>query len=166
MGPSESAPEPVILPANIDAAIRGEAERTYPDECCGICLWTPGEPASLEAVPFENEQNRLHQLDPAAHPRDARTAYNFNALKLQRTIDAAESDGRRLAAIFHSHPEHGAYFSDTDRAAASPLGSPTFPEAAQLVYSVISGKAAESAAFRWDAAAQDYVSAPLEITPA
>lgn len=165
MTTSEPTLSPVVLPPIVDAAIRAEAERTYPDECCGICLWVPQDHGSLETVPFENQQNRLHVLDPGAHPRDARTAYNFDALKLQRTLEAAAGEGRVLAAIFHSHPEHGAYFSETDRAAASPLGTPTFPDAAQLVYSVIGGRTADRAAFRWSAAAGDFVPVALETLP-
>ncbi|MHC5018914.1 MAG: M67 family metallopeptidase [Planctomycetota bacterium] len=154
---------PLQIPAAADAVMRAEAERTYPEECCGICLWTAGDPSTLAVVPFENQQNRLHALDPAAHPRDARTAYNFDALKLQRTLEAAAAEDRTLAAIFHSHPEHGAYFSDTDRAAATPLGTPTFPEAAQIVYSVLEGRSDASAAFRWDTGAADFVQVAVEI---
>ena len=157
--------EPVLLPAAVDRAIRAEAERTYPDECCGILLWRAGDPDSLEAVPFENQQARLHAADPAGVPRDARTAYAFDALKLERALDAAAAEGRTLAAIFHSHPEHGAYFSETDRAAATPFGTATWPEAAQLVYSVMGGRSADAAAFRWEAGRNDFVAVALQVRP-
>ena len=151
------------IPLHVDEAIRAEAERTYPFECCGVLMWTPGEPTSLEAVPFENQQQRLHALDPTAYPRDARTAYAFDALKLERTLEAARTDGRALAAIFHSHPEHGAYFSETDRAAATPFGDATWPDAVQLVYAVLDRRAADVAAFRWEPEAGDFVEVPLTV---
>lgn len=157
---------PLRLPAAADAAMRREAERAYPEECCGICTWVEGDPTTLVVQPFENQQNKLHALDPQAYPRDARTAYNFNALKLERTLEAAAAEGRSLAVIFHSHPEHGAYFSETDRAAACPMGTPTYPRAAQIVYSVIDAQSGDSAAFRWDAAAGDFLQVAVEVLEA
>jgi proteasome lid subunit RPN8/RPN11 len=161
-----AALESVRIPVAADAAMRAEAERAYPHECCGIATWVPREPHSVVVLPYDNQQNRLHELDPAGHPRDARTAYNFDALKLQRALEASAADGRALALIFHSHPEHGAYFSETDRAAASPLGSPTYPEAAQLVYSVVSGRPGAAAAFRWNPGGSDFHEVELQLIEA
>lgn len=155
---------PFEIPASVDAAIRAEAVRCYPHECCGVLLGRPGDPASLAAVPFENQQARLHAADPVAFPRDARTAYHFDARRLERLLDGAAREGRALAAIFHSHPDHGAYFSATDRAAATPFGEATFPDAAQLVYAVTPSGAGAAAAFRWDPATRDFVEAPLQVT--
>ena len=152
------------LPATVDAAIRAEAVGCHPFECCGVLLWRPGAPSTLEAVPFENQQARLHAADPVAFPRDARTAYHFDALRLERLLTQAARDGRALAAIFHSHPDHGAYFSATDRAAATPFGEPTFPDAAQLVYAVTAAGAGAAAAFRWDPAVRDFVEVSLRVT--
>lgn len=157
---------PFELPATIDAAIRAHAVGCYPDECCGVLLWRPGAPTTLEVVPFENQQARLHTADPAGHPRDARTAYHFDALKLERLLGRASHAGRALAAIFHSHPDHGAYFSPTDRAAATPLGEATHPDAVQLVYAVTADSAGAAAAFRWDAGTRDFVEVALRITEA
>lgn len=157
---------PFELPAAIDAAMRAEAVRRYPEECCGVLLWRPGAPATLEAVPFENQQGRLHAADPAGHPRDARTAYQFDALALERLLGRAGPEGRALAAIFHSHPDHGAYFSATDRAAATPLGEATHPDAVQLVYAVTADGAGAAAAFRWDLGTRDFVEVALRVTEA
>jgi proteasome lid subunit RPN8/RPN11 len=146
--------------------MRAEACRCYPAECCGVLLWRAGVPGTLAAVPFENQQARLHAADPVAFPRDARTAYSFDALRLERTLAQAARDGRALAAIFHSHPDHDAYFSATDRAAATPFGDATYPEAVQLVYAVTAGGAGAAAAFRWSADTREFVEVPLRVAEA
>ena len=51
-------------------------------------------------------------------PRDARTAYNLDAQDL-RKLQMTACDGDHPAKIvYHSHVDVGAYFSETDQAAA------------------------------------------------
>lgn len=146
-------------------AIAAEAAEAWPREACGVLIGRAGEPASLRFVRFENQQDRLHALDPERWPRDARTAYAMDPLKLQRLVDAAESAGEALIAVVHSHPQHPSYFSATDRAAASPFGLPSFPDAAQIVVSVYEREVRELRAFAWDAEAEDWPEIPLGGLP-
>lgn len=130
-------------------AMFAEARRTFPRECCGVLVGAPAQPATLRFVAFENQQDLLHARDPERHPRDARTAYAMHPLQLQRLVDAEEAAGRALIAILHSHPQHPAYFSETDAAAAAPWGLPTYPGAVQLVVSVFDGEVRDLKGFGW-----------------
>jgi proteasome lid subunit RPN8/RPN11 len=140
--------------------VRAQAETEYPAECCGAVLVRAGAPGERLLVPCRNAQDELHAKDPARHPRDARTAYHVHPgdlLKLSRL----ESDGYRLRAIYHSHVDAGAYFSDTDKANALLHGEPAYPEATYVVVSVVSGKAAAAAAFAWDPGRRDFL--PIDL---
>lgn len=137
------------LPPHVTEAMLDEARACWPREACGVIVGGPSR-EGWRFVRFDNLQDRLHAADPVAWPRDARTAYSLDPLKLQRLVDQAESQGEALLAIVHSHPEHRAYFSRTDAAAAAPFGQPTFPGAAQVVVSVVGGEVREVKAFRWD----------------
>lgn len=148
-----------ILPATWRDAI-AEAVACHPREACGVVL---GEGPRQRFQRFDNQADRLHERDPAGFPRDARTAYVIDALKLQRALDAAAAEGDALVAVVHSHPQHPAYLSATDRAAAAPFGAPTFPDALQVVISVYDSVAREVAGFAWDGA--DWVDVDLTGLP-
>ncbi len=81
------------------------AERTYPNECCGVMLGhIEGENKHVtEALALENaflgEQGARYELRPE------------DLLKAER---AARDHGLDLVGIFHSHPDCDAYFSETD----------------------------------------------------
>jgi len=81
------------------------ARETYPNECCGAMLGTiDGDEKRVEASmrlknAFEGEQAARYELRPEdlmAADREARA----------RKLD--------LIGIYHSHPDCGAYFSQTD----------------------------------------------------
>ncbi len=81
------------------------AERTYPNECCGVMLGhIEGELKRVtEAVPLENAFEGAQQERYELRPEDL--------LKAERT---AREHGLDLVGIFHSHPDCDAYFSETD----------------------------------------------------
>lgn len=138
------------------AQIKGQAEAEYPAECCGVLLLRSEPRADRLLLPCRNIQDELHRKDPATHPRDSRTAYFIDPKDLL-TIGRREGDGYRVAVIYHSHIDAGAYFSATDRRNALIDGEPTYPDAVYVVLSVMSGRVADAQAFVWDAAARDFV---------
>ena len=81
------------------------AERTYPNECCGVMLGhVQGDRKVVtEATPLENayagQQNERYELRPD---------------DLQQADREARARGLDLIGIFHSHPDCDAYFSETD----------------------------------------------------
>lgn len=153
-----SSPESFHLDPAARAAMAARAEADFPEETCGF-VFEVGR--KLVVHPMENIQNRLHAEDPAAHPRTAATAYCFDPREMQRVLDAREKAGEPLRAIYHSHPSTGAYFSETDSAAASPFGEPSYPGVVYLVFSVLVGKVADLKAFDWSPAEERYVEVPI-----
>ena len=155
----------VITRASMDAIV-AQAEREFPNECCGFIIGSNTAPDSGEEVrPIANIQNRKHAEDPAAFPRDARTAFLMEPKEHLAVMN--ELDRRKLALriVYHSHPDHDAYFSATDRAAACSFdpAEPDYPDTAHIVMSIRSGKFVRAAAFVWDAAKKEFAETALEV---
>ncbi len=157
----------MILSAEEFSRIQAQAEAEYPAECCGVVLVHPGIPPPDSGdrllLACRNIQNELHTKDPVRHPRDARTAYFIDPKDLL-TIGRREAQGYRVAVIYHSHIDAGAYFSETDKRNALLNGEPAYPEAVYVVVSVVERKLSDAGLFVWDSAARDFV--PAELKPA
>ncbi|MDE0034868.1 MAG: M67 family metallopeptidase [Deltaproteobacteria bacterium] len=141
------------------ASVKAHAVKTYPEECCGVILRGVG---GDEVHRLVNIQNRLHATDPETFPRDARIAYTMDPKELEAVLKQAEQRGVSLKAVYHSHPDHDAYFSAEDKACATPFGEPTYPDAAQIVVSVMSGNVGRVAVFAWNPDVEDYVETSLK----
>jgi proteasome lid subunit RPN8/RPN11 len=140
-------------------SIGAHAQETFPDECCGVII---SRDSSDRVVRLANIQNKLHALDPLTYPRTAVIAYAMDPLELDRVIRQAETNGERLKAFYHSHPNHDAYFSDEDKIFACPFGDPTFPETVQIVISIYERKVKTVKAFVWSSEKCDFVEAPIQ----
>ena len=141
--------------------LRAHARETYPDECCGVVIEVAG--SGQEVVRLRNVQDEMHMRDPLRYPRTARIAYTPHAGEFKRALELWESDRNRLVAFYHSHPDHGAYFSDEDHAQATPFGEPSYPQAIQIVVSVCGGEVKDVKAFAWSDADSRYVEIPLTV---
>ncbi len=148
------APHPTVSPEAL-AAMYAHARRDYPNECCGIVFGPRDAPVADRAQACANVQNQLHESDPEMHKRDARTAYQLEArdlLNMQKSL-RTEAPAK---IIYHSHVEVGAYFSETDQAAAQMEGEPTYP-VEYVVIDVRAGGIGGAAQFAWDAATRRYI---------
>ena len=154
-----------VLNETAFVAISEHAEETYPEECCGVILrGNSGD----EVHRLDNIQNYLHLRDPQTFPRDAHTAYTIDYQALESILTKASLEGLTFRAIYHSHPDHDAYFSTEDTDFATPFGEPTYPDVAQLVISVMDGKVKRVAVFMWDPQAEvfgDFVETALKRVP-
>jgi len=140
--------------------VRLHCEHTYPDECCGVLVSLAD--GSMRALRVRNIQDEMHEKDPHAYPRTARTAYTGHPADLRAALELAEEPGCALVAFYHSHPDHECYFSAEDTAQATPFGEPSYPDALQIVVSVREGRVRDAKAFAWSQAAGAYVEAPME----
>ncbi|MGO9060640.1 MAG: Mov34/MPN/PAD-1 family protein [Candidatus Binataceae bacterium] len=142
------------------AAIVAQAEREYPFECCGFVI---GNSTTEEVRPIANIQNEKHAANPDLHPRDARTAYLMEPRAQLAVLNEIDRRGLELQMVYHSHPDHDAYFSATDRrqACAFDPNEPDYPETAYVVLSVKQGKFSRAAAFVWDGASKNFVETEL-----
>jgi proteasome lid subunit RPN8/RPN11 len=153
----------IAIDAEALAAMHAHAVEGFPEEVCGVLLASPDGQVVRR---MRNVQNDLHAADAVANPRDARTAYQFDAAELLEVTRQGDVAGWRIVLFYHSHPQHGAYFSDTDKARALFGGEvelgPAFPGVAYLVISVYDRVVRDRKVFGWDDAAQDFVEAPFE----
>ena len=138
--------------------LEAHARQTYPNECCGIILRRNGEEVVRR---IRNSQDDEHARDPVRYPRTARIAYYMDSKELLNVLREVDRDGWAVAAFYHSHPDHAAYFSQEDRDRALFDGAPVYPDTAYLVVALDAAAIREVKAFRWDAAAGDFVEAPI-----
>ena len=138
-----------VYPPDVVARIAALCEADPAREVCGFVV---RRGARLEVVPIPNVADRYHAADPERFPRTSRESYLMDPkaqLSLHREIDAR---GGEIVAVWHSHVEAGAYFSEKDRADAVVDGLQTVPGAEYLVLSVRGGRVVEAKRFRWDGA--------------
>ncbi len=116
-----------------------------PEECCGLVLGTESEPFT-RCVRISNVMTKMHLDDPVSFPRDAHHAYYMSESEYLRAIEEAEARAETVCAIYHSHVAQGCYLSEDDLSfAAHPLFP--FPEAAQIVVSVLGERVDEVGLF-------------------
>ena len=151
-----------VLNETVFGTIAEHAKEAYPEECCGVILSGDGGDRVHRLV---NIQNMLHAKDPETFPRDARTAYTMDPKELEAVLQQVESRGLAFKALYHSHPDHDAYFSAEDKACATPFGEPTYPDTAQVVISVRSGRVGRVAVYTWNPAAEDFVETTMTRVP-
>ncbi|MBF0456507.1 MAG: Mov34/MPN/PAD-1 family protein [Nitrospirae bacterium] len=120
----------------------------YPEECCGIII---GDGDAAQVVHrFENIQNRLHKEDPLRYPFSASIAYTVDRAEADRAFSLMRINGHTLAAFYHSHPDHPAFFSEEDKAAQTVFGEPEFPDTAQIVIALSRGEISGIKCFKWN----------------
>ena len=91
------------LSAQALRAIRAEGERAYPNEGCGALLG-PAEGDVREAVPLPNVEKDRPRVRFTVRPQD------YLAME-----ELADARGLKLLGFWHSHPDHPARPSETDR---------------------------------------------------
>jgi proteasome lid subunit RPN8/RPN11 len=148
----------VYLSAQTWDALCLHAQETFPEECCGAVLIRDNE-ENVRRVP--NIQNAMHAKDPQRYPRDATIAYLWDPKVYEEIMTEVESGRAALKAFYHSHPNHDAYFSAEDKAAAMPWGEPSYPETAHLVISIYNQQVRVIRAYGWDEGKKDFVEIEL-----
>ncbi len=151
----------MILTQDELARVHAQAVAEYPSECCGVLLVRGAPLEDRLLLPCRNIQDELHAKDPGRHPRDSRTAYFIDPKDLL-AIGRREAEGYRVAGIYHSHIDTGAYFSPTDKQNALINGEPAYPDAVYIVLSVMERRLVEAAAFVWDPVARDFLQTPFK----
>lgn len=141
--------------------IEEQAAEAPADECCGLLTVDADGGPTVHAC--ENIQNKLHEQDPETHPRTAKIAYRMDDLQVAKILKETEDAGGRLAAIYHSHIDCDAYFSEEDQNAAQFFGEPAYPGVVYLVVSVIEGKVENRKAFYWNDETSQFEEIPLSI---
>ena len=136
--------------------IFAHAEEGYPEEVCGIVIGKRGDPRTSTVCRCINLANQYHREDPIRYPRDARTAYIMDPKDLLRIQHEADSKRLEFTIIYHSHTDHEAYFSATDRELALFEGEPLWPHAGYMVVSVSNMSVKNFKVFKWDSLIKDF----------
>jgi proteasome lid subunit RPN8/RPN11 len=156
----------VVIGKGVLERVFEEARAAYArdEESCGFLVGPAEEPLRVtDAVPMLNRANKLHALDPETYPRTGRMYFDIDPLKFARAIEQGEASGRPVKVLYHSHLDVGAYFSDTDAAAAKMGGDAPTYDLAYLVTSVVKGVVAEHRLFVWDPGARSFVEGALVV---
>ncbi len=151
---------PLRISRALMTAVQRHAEEAFPLECCGALLYINGK---MEARQFKNAQNENPAVDHEGAVRSAETAYRVSP-EDEKQLHQELAGGAELAAIYHSHPNAAAYFSEMDKHAATAGGAwdfPAYPD--HLVVSVMKGEAQEARAFSWDEEKTEFVERAVVI---
>lgn len=122
----------VYLPAIVRARLESWVETGYPCETCGVLVGIPDQ-AQIYITRVVQARNINSER---AHDR-----YELSPDDFLATDAAAKADGLEIVGIWHSHPDHPARPSETDRAQAWHGWS-------YLIVSVLQGRAAELRSWR------------------
>lgn len=154
-----------LIPNDILHEICKHALDVAPEECCGF-LMGAGERWASRVVRITNVMTKMHVADPDTFPRDARHAYYMSEVEYQRALQDADERGEFVAAVYHSHFGQGCYLSKDDIAFATHPLFP-FPDASQIVVSLLDGRIKETGVFepRPSDAQIPFVGRRLEAVP-
>lgn len=106
---------PLILSPDLAREIEREGVAAYPNECCGILYGRD-----------ESDRRVVERIEPAVNSYDAgeqHHRFSIDPRELMRAEKTASSEERAVLGFYHSHPDHPARPSETDRAAAWPYYS-------------------------------------------
>lgn len=100
------------IPTAVLAVVAAHAERSYPEECCGVLIGRAlpegGGAAVVRAVAASNERVEEQQGERGRR-------YVIGAEAVLRTDRAARAEGLGIVGYYHSHPDHPAVPSAFDR---------------------------------------------------
>jgi proteasome lid subunit RPN8/RPN11 len=134
------------------------------EESCGFLVGPSDSPRAVDGiVPMVNQANKLHARFPEQYPRTARTYFDIDSMKFQGAIADGEAKGRPVKVLYHSHLDVGAYFSDTDAAAAKMGGDEPPFDLAYLVTSIVKGAIEDHKLFIWDPNARTFVASTISV---
>jgi proteasome lid subunit RPN8/RPN11 len=154
--------QPLTLDRSSLDAMHAHGRAAHPEECCGAIVERDGKDVVTR---FTNIQNRLHEKDPVANPRDATTAYSPEPKELFAVLKSGDEPGSRLKVFYHSHAINGSYFSAEDVARAMFDGDPAYPDVTYVVVSDARERG-EARAFRWNETSRAFVEVPIEVRDA
>lgn len=140
IGDPQSASD--LFTAKILTQLRTEAAAAYPEECCGFIVNSQVRPATNEAA-------LRHRVDPIAFPRNASTSY---VMSIDDTLylDSSMGTDSPVRALYHSHPNGEAYFSDEDERRATYRGEALYPNLLHVVLGVTAEGIQEARVFIFD----------------
>ena len=133
-------------------ALRRHGEETYPHECCGVLLGRFDDDGSKTVSRIARCGNTR---EDSPHNR-----YNIDPRELIRIQREGRERGEDIVGFYHSHPDHPARWSPTDRAEAHWIGC------SYVITSVEKGRSAITNSFELagsDEANKQFVDEVVEV---
>ena len=158
----------LTIAADVMRRVLEEAEAAYgrDEESCGLLVGPAAEPLAIDGiVPMDNRANKLHALDPETYPRTGRMYFDIDPLKFEKEVRRRDGEGHPVKVLYHSHLDVGAYFSETDAAAACMGGAEPAYDLAYLVTSVENGRVADTKLFVWDPESCAFKEGKMTVSP-
>ncbi|OKH32452.1 hypothetical protein NIES2119_26090 [[Phormidium ambiguum] IAM M-71] len=131
--------------------ICAHAERTYPEECCGIMLGKIDDDGKTVVEVWETlnvwEEEKWAEFPASGGARSKDSTFAIAPLDIIKAQKAARDRQLQIVGYYHSHPDHPAIPSEMDRAIAWAVYS-------YIIVSVPKGKAGEVRSWCLDEAHQ------------
>ena len=127
---------PLILSPIHIKKISSHAEKTYPNECCGLLLGQQNEQIKtvIEVWPAENAwQAKADEYWPEQKEFTEERRYTISPQLMLKAMKSGRERHLSIIGIYHSHPDHPAIPSEFDRIYA-------WPEYSYIILSVQKGK--------------------------
>lgn len=118
------------------------AERTYPEECCGLMVGTidssenPLTKSVVELAVLDNQWTPDVAADDSLEHTTKQRRYWIDPRDMLRVQKQAREKNLNIIGVYHSHPDAAAVPSECDRAMA-------WPTYAYTIVSVCEGKAVD-----------------------
>lgn len=121
-------------------AICTHAERTYPEECCGMMLGKIGDEGKTVVEVWETlnawDEEKSAEFPGSGGVRGKERTFAIAPLDIIKAQKEARDRQLQIIGFYHSHPDHPAMPSEMDRAIAWQVYS-------YIIVSVSEGKALE-----------------------
>jgi proteasome lid subunit RPN8/RPN11 len=145
------------VPPEIMTDMVAHARQAYPAEACGIISGTQ------DALTRLTRCRNVQDDDPVSGSRSSREGYTIAPEDLVAVLREGRARGEEIRAIYHSHVDEGAYFSEEDKRVATWDGKPVWPGVDYIIVSVMKGEPEEVNLFTWNGERRDFEGASLEM---
>lgn len=122
----------------------------FPNECCGILV---GRDVIVDGQP-RRVVDRLYEVPNVYEASEQYHRFAADPLVQMRVEKEADAQGKMVLGFYHSHPDHPARPSETDRLAAWPFYS-------YVIVSIMRGKPAEMTSWTLDEESSAFKPQPI-----
>jgi proteasome lid subunit RPN8/RPN11 len=141
----------LVLTADQVRQIEEEGSRAYPNECCGIMIGHD----MFDGACTRRIVERLEPMQNVWDESEQKRRFAIDPLALMRAEKSAAADGQVVIGFYHSHPDHPARPSETDRQYGWPFYS-------YVIVSIAQGKPADMTSWLLDEQTETFAKQDIE----
>ncbi|HEY2380360.1 MAG TPA: M67 family metallopeptidase [Terriglobia bacterium] len=140
----------IKIPAPVLREIYDHAEKSYPNECCGLMIGTADAEKNHTVHTFRQCRNNNKER--------AADRYDMDPLDFMRAEREFEKSSWEIIGIYHSHPDHPSRASQTDTDRAVEIMAYAW---SYLIVSVRNGKVASAQSWVLNESDKKFYEEPL-----